>query len=206
MFIEHIDQLRCTTGHEESWLIASITKRDNRFVLEGTLGCHICHRQYPIINGVAYFGTTPADQPKRAAQGANPDDVMRIAAFLNAGERARLVLCGVWGSLAQPLSEMIPVMVSVLAPEGIVEESAQIAHVESSEGIPLARASVDGVALDQPTATPQNILSALRVLKSGGRLVAPISVTLPEGVVELARDDTFWVAEKLPGVVPLRRA
>ena len=210
MFIEHIDQLRCTTRHEESWLVASITQRDDRFVITGTLGCHICRRQYPIIDGVAYFGTTPADRRQFPIQSthdnADTDTVIRIAALLNATERSTLVLCGVWGDQARALAEMIPLTVFVMTPGVPVGESPSVSHVESAEGIPLAHASVNGVALDEATATPRNVASALHVLRPGARLVAPTSVALPEGVVELARDDSFWVAETVSNMIPLRRA
>ena len=42
-----------TTPHEASWLVVSFARRDGRFIVEGTLGCPVCHRQYPIRDGVA---------------------------------------------------------------------------------------------------------------------------------------------------------
>jgi hypothetical protein len=205
MFIEHIDQLRCTSGHEESWLVASITKREDRFVLEATLGCHICRRQYLVTDGVAYFGTTPGDHRETIAGEASADSAVRVAAFLNAAEHSTLVLAGEWGIQAHPLAAMIPMTVFVLAAGG--GDSAQVARIESSEGIPLAHASVHGVALDAATATPRNIETAVHVLRPGGRLVAPVETDVPASVTVLVRDSAYWVGERegTREFVPLRR-
>jgi threonine dehydrogenase-like Zn-dependent dehydrogenase len=60
---------------------------------------------------------------------------------------------------------------------------------------PLAARQAAAVALDAAHATPAQLAQAVRVLRPGGRLVAPAWAPLPEGVRELARDATEWVAE-----------
>jgi hypothetical protein len=73
----------------------------------------------------------------------------------------------------------------------------------------MASGSVRGVALDIHHAESPWLADAVRVLRAGGRLVAPASAPLPAGTRELARDDREWVAvaEGTPAtIIPLRRS
>jgi hypothetical protein len=203
MFIELIDQLRCTNTHEQSWLVASFTRRADRFVLDATLGCPICFREYPIIDGIAYFGTTPT--PKSPAS-ADPNIAMRAAAFLNATERATLVLAGTWATHAHAVADLLPLRIFTLDPATHIDDSDQVATISSSEGIPLTHSTIDGVALDSTTATEINVRTAIAALKPGGRLVAPAHIEPPTQVAILARDDQYWVGETEKPFVSLRRA
>jgi hypothetical protein len=60
VFIPLVDSLRCIAGHEETWLVASIERSDERDIRRGFLGCPICFAEYPIRDGIAYFGVDPA--------------------------------------------------------------------------------------------------------------------------------------------------
>jgi hypothetical protein len=204
VFIELLDQLRCTNEHEDSWLVAAFHRRDDRYILDATLGCHICFREYPLVNGVAYFGVTPDDHPRPLIR---PDEelAMRAAAFLNARERSTLVLGGAWGDQAHGVAALLPMRLFALDPVGAPDDSEQVSVIRSSQGISLAPASVDGVALDPDTATAVNLRSAVRVLRPGGRLLAPVGVPVPEGIGELARDENYWVGEAALAVIPLAR-
>ena len=111
MFIELLDLLRCINAHEETWLVASLKAISNRFVLDGTLGCPVCHAEYPIRKGVADFSR--ADQMGRQSfdnhpQGEKREELAtRVGAFLNATEPgATLVLGGSWAEAAQELSRV----------------------------------------------------------------------------------------------------
>src|SRR3954462_15554710 len=55
MFVEIVDALRCPRAHEESWLVLAAQRTEDRHVLEGTLGCPVCHATYPIHGGIAEF-------------------------------------------------------------------------------------------------------------------------------------------------------
>jgi uncharacterized protein YbaR (Trm112 family) len=205
MFIELIDRLRCTNPHDETWLVGSFTERRDRFIRVGTLGCHICQREYPIVDGVAYFGVEPGKQHDRMDAGSDSEMPMRAAALLNASEGATLVLAGSWAPYAHAVAEIVPVRIFALNPTAVIDEAELIATIESSEGIPLATRSVDGVALDDATATPAMLVSALRVLKPGGRLAAPVHVAIPDEIVHLASDDVHWVGETVRDLVSLQR-
>ncbi|MGI8510412.1 MAG: hypothetical protein ACR2MQ_13910 [Gemmatimonadaceae bacterium] len=212
MFIELIDSLRCTNDHADSWLVASIVRRDDRFVTEGELGCPICLREYPIEHGVVWFGpreqhgpsTIAADDPTMMDM-SGPEGAVRIGAFLNVAEGAAVLLGGTWARSAHALSELIPLRIFVLNSSDPIDESMTVGVVMSSEGIPLAPGMLRGVALDTATATPAALTSATKVLAPGGRLVAPADVAIPDDVAVLARDENFWVAEKRPPLISLVR-
>ncbi len=223
MFIEFIDQLRCTSDHEESWLVASFLERNERFIIRGTLGCYICSRQFPIERGIALFGDVGGHTPvntstetvlaeasgvtgeKTTATPADSDAVMRLAAFLGAAERSTFVVAGEWALSAHSLSHLFPMRIFALNPTQEIGDSEYVGILESSEGIPLSAYSVNGVALDAKTATPANLRSAVRVLRPTGRLLAPCSVEAPPGVTVIAQDNDLWVAEKTADLITLRR-
>src|SRR5689334_22428621 len=92
MFIELLDYLRCPQVHEESSLVVAARTTEGRDIMEGTLGCPVCHSEYPIIGGVARFverdrTTSPDD--------ATEDEALRLAATLDlTGPRGYAILEG----------------------------------------------------------------------------------------------------------------
>jgi len=57
MHIELVDTLRCPSPHEETWLVAAVTRFDGRDIAEGALGCPICRREFPVRFGEVDFVT-----------------------------------------------------------------------------------------------------------------------------------------------------
>jgi hypothetical protein len=209
VFIEMLDLLRCINPHEDTWLVASLKALSNRIVLDGTLGCPVCHAQYPIRGGVADFrqGDSTRPLPEHVPLSFSRDELAtRMGAFLNATEPgATLVLGGSWAEAAQEVSLMTETRVLALNPGSAVEESETVGLLRVSREIPLAAGSVLGVALDETF--PVEILgSAIKVLRPGGRIVGPSSMTPPADLAVLARDDRHWVGEKAAEMIPLRRA
>jgi hypothetical protein len=210
VFIEMLDLLRCVNSHEDTWLVASLKAISNRFVLDGTLGCPVCHAQYSIRNGVADFrqaGDLPRAVPEHFPLSFSRDELaVRMGAFLNATEPgATLVLGGSWAEAAQEVSVMTEARVLALNPGTAVEESETVGLLRVSREIPLASGSALGVALDE-TFPADIVSSAIRIVRPGGRIVGPASLDPPSGLAVLARDERHWVAEKAPETVPLRRA
>ena len=71
--------------------------------------------------------------------------------------------------------------------------------------IPLAASSVQGVAID--FSFPREILtSAIRVVRPGGRIVGPAAIEPPGDLTVIARDASYWVAEKPVEMISLRRS
>jgi uncharacterized protein YbaR (Trm112 family) len=210
VFIELIDLLRCTKPHDETWLVAAFNTVSNRFVQEGKLGCPVCSVEYWIRDGVGDFtggATLPACDAERTATGHSREELAtRAGAYLDATEAgATVVLGGLWAYAAQELSEMSGVRVLALNAPGEVEESERVGLLRVAAGIPVATGSVLGVALDAwfPEAIAE---SAVRVVRPGGRVVGPAGFAVPSGLTVLAHDDKYWVAEKPPEVIPIRRA
>jgi uncharacterized protein YbaR (Trm112 family) len=190
MFIPLVDVLRCTRPHEETWLVASIDRAEDRDILEGTLGCPSCLAEYPIHDGIVSFESSVA-RPEFLQPSEN--DVLRLAAALDLVDpRMTAVLHGSWGSCAPLIRGISPVpLLLVNPPEGIA--SGDGISIVLSSVAPIAAAAVNGVAVDARV-TDAMIGSLARSLRGGGRMVGPIALTLPESLVEIARDDELWVA------------
>lgn len=210
MFIELLDLLRCPRPHEDTWLVASFHAVNNRFVDSATLGCPICSAQYPIIDGVANFTggvTSPPCEELRAAAGHRREELAtRAGAFLDATEPgSTIVLGGVWAYAAEALAELSGVRIVALNPPAGVSETASVALVRVAAEIPLAAESARGAAVDA-WFNAGIVGAALRVVRQGGRVVGPAALPPPGELLVLAQDSDYWVAQKAPGVIPLRRA
>lgn len=204
MFTPLVDVLRCPNTHDETWLVASIDRAEERDILAGTLGCPVCLAEYPIQNGIVRFAeiTAPPLTPPRE------DDAVRLAAALDLTEpKMTAVLHGAWGAVAPIVRGVSPAQLLLInPPAGIASgDGISIVHAERA---PLAHGSVDAVAFDGD-ASEGMIASLLASLRGGGRMAGPIAVRIPEGLSELARDDAIWVAQLqtagTSGPVPLTR-
>src|SRR5438034_496530 len=199
MFIELLDLLRCINVHEETWLVASLKAISNRFVLDGTLGCPVCHAEYRIKRGIADFtqtGELARESPEVSGPSGNREEVAtRVGAFLNATEPgATLVLGGSWAEAAQELSVMTETRILALNPSKRVQESETVGLLRVSHEIPLAPASVLGVAID--ASSPSEIIwSALKVVRPRGRIVVPSAFEPPSALSVLVLDGRYSVAE-----------
>jgi uncharacterized protein YbaR (Trm112 family) len=219
MFIELVDSLRCPHPHEDSWLVASADRMDGRDIVAGVLGCPVCRRQFAITDRVADFresGSRVREAGKRMletgsgvrASGAVADQAMRLAAFLNLVDgRGYAVLCGEWMPCASALRTLSDTHLLLVNPPPGAVVGDGTSGVAIDDVLPLATASACGIALDE-SAIPVLVAAALRIVRSKGRIVAPVSIALPEGVIELARDGKVWVGERRAppsGVVGITR-
>jgi len=210
MFIELLDLLRCTRPHDDTWLVASFNTVANRFVEEAKLGCPTCSAHYWIRGGVADFSDGVAlpdcEHDRSAASHRREELATRAGAYLDVTEPgATVVLGGVWAYAAQELSEMAQVRVLALNPPSVVKESESVGLLRVASDIPLAAGSVLGVALD--AWFPAKIVeSAVKVVRPGGRVVGPSNIETPSELAVLAHDERYWVAQKSPEVIPIRRA
>ena len=190
MLIPLVDVLRCTKPHDGTWLVASIDRAEDRDILEGMLGCPTCLAEYPIHEGVVTF-ESGVTRPE--FQQPSENDVLRLAAALDLVDpRMTVVLHGSWGSCAPYLRGVAPVaLILVNPPEGIA--SGDGISIILSSTAPIAASAVNAVAVDTG-ASDAMVASLARSLRAGGRMVAPAAMTLPDNLVEIARDDDLWVA------------
>ena len=205
-----IDLLRCVNPHEETWLVASFSEVTNRMVMEGTLGCPSCSAEYEIKKGVVDFtcGRNLAERDDDRARVNHRREELgtRAGAYLDATEPgATIVLGGLWAYAAEELAQMADSRVIAVNPPREVKESERVGLVRIAERIPLAASSVHGVALDA-WFRRASVGEAVRVTKAAGRIVGPTSFAAPDDVVVLAHDDSYWVAQKMPEMIPLKRA
>jgi len=191
MFLPLVDVLRCPVAHEETWLVASIDRAEDRDIITGALGCPQCLAEYPIRDGIVHFA---ADV--RLSEYHTPDesDAMRLAAALDLSDgRMTAVLHGSWASQAPLIRGFSPAqLLLVNAPAGIATGDG-ISLVRALRA-PLASASVNAAAFDAD-ASEEMIASLIVSLRPNGRLLGPASAPVPDGLSELARDDEVWVAQ-----------
>ena len=194
MFIELVDALRCPNAHEESWLVAAATRMEFRHIVEGTLGCPVCQAQFPVRRGVVDFrraGTSTVPQP------APPDEAeaARLAAFLDLTDCTGFaVLLGGWSVHAPLVRGLVETPQIIVDPPEGTEGEPGISVIRCDGPIPIAVGSARGMAIDGHGVA--RVASAVRATRVNGRLLAPVSVPVPDGVTELARDATTWVAER----------
>lgn len=214
MLLDLVDLLRCPNDHADAPLVCVARPARDRELETATLGCPVCHAEFTVQDGVAWLGPPPDAAATHAMSSDHPAtaaDVVRLAAMLDLTTPGGTVaLTGGWAALARALAEMTACAVVVLANEARWIVPGHVSVLAGSRGIPLARASLRGIALGtEPAATLDARLgSAVAALALHGRLVAPRSCGPPGGCDEIARDDWWWVAERRerPQAVSLRRA
>ncbi len=196
MFIELVDALRCPSAHEESWLVAAATRMEFRHIVDGTMGCPVCKAQYPVRRGVVDFRRADiggAAKPQHAPP--DPTDASRLAAFLDLTDRTGFaVLLGAWSVHAPLVRGLVETPLIIVDPPDGTEGEPGISVIRCDGPIPIAAGTARGMAIDAPGVA--RVASAVRATRVKGRVLAPVSVPVPDGVTELARDAATWVAER----------
>ena len=182
---------------------------DGRFVIEGKLGCPMCSASYPIAGGVADL------RESRGAKLVNVNDTpgedadataLRVAAMLGLTRAGGVaVLSAMTSSVAGLVAELASVrVVGTNATTPSSDERENVAMVLSDERLPFASGSIDAVMLGS-VARSGEVGEAVRVLRTGGRLVVPAGTALGGNLRELARDDRYIVAESTGPLLNLSR-
>ena len=211
MFIELIDVLRCPNPHEESWLVLASRRIDGRDVMEGVLGCPVCSAEFPIVDGVVRFAVE--SRSGVLSHPSTEDEALRLAALLDlTTPRGYAIITGSLGSAAPYLRALTDVqLLLVNPPSGIGMESgvSGVTIDANWTALPLAPSSARAIALDDATTSVQLVVG-LRIVRPSGRVLAPLTLTLPDDVAELARDGRQWLAERRAsqresGIISLER-
>jgi uncharacterized protein YbaR (Trm112 family) len=206
MFVELLEKLRCPNEHEPSPLIATASLTKNRHIIEGMLGCPVCHAEFKLHEGALDLGGSCV-APMLADDALTDEKMIRLGALLGLDERGGLyVLDFISSYFAAGLLEFSPHSQFVALTCGPEMDGASAVIIGHGDGIPLAAGCARGIALD--SANPKLLRSAVQVLAPGGRLVAPVNANVPQGIAELARDDDLWVGEReaVPVLSKIRRA
>jgi uncharacterized protein YbaR (Trm112 family) len=195
VFIELTEILKCPRDHGESYLVAAPMAMDGRRIVRGAVGCPECHAEYPIVDGVVYFGpraTAPAETPAPAGPVYGADG---LAAMLNlGGPGGYAALVGRAARVGSDLLALVPGVhvVAVNPPPGVMPQ-AMLSVLECPHGLPLKTAQLRAVALGADQAGEPWLGEALRVLLPGLRLVIEDEAAAPAGVAELARGAGMFV-------------
>jgi uncharacterized protein YbaR (Trm112 family) len=204
MRVDLIELLRCPAPHESAPLVTVAHARDGDRLLEATLGCPVCGAEYAMREGIVYF----VEVAPGATRAPDQADALRLGALLGVGDAgARVGLCGALGAAASALEDLAEARCLVINGARAATPPLDQIQVDPARGVPVERATLTGLAVDVGTASL--LADATRVVRRGGRIVAPASAPVPEGCRELARDDREWVAdvvaEATTSFVSLRR-
>ncbi|MFN8571887.1 MAG: hypothetical protein U0132_07505 [Gemmatimonadaceae bacterium] len=199
MFIELVDVLRCPNTHEETWLVAAVDRLDGRYIAEGSLGCPICRAEYPIREFVAYFASPGKGMP--VPPDVDAEGVTRLAALLGLSTPGGFIaLAAGQAAFAAPLAHEFDVQCVIVDPTALATPGDGVSVLCASHA-PLSAGAMRGVVLDAGSGVSATAL--VHALRTGGRMVAPATAAVPNGIRELARDAQHWVGERVPDAGPL---
>jgi hypothetical protein len=195
VFIELTDHLRCPAAHDEAFLVLLPGPVIDRSVRSGTLGCLACGREFPIVDGVAVFGTGGATDRRTDGQAVGAE---AIVAFLGlTGPGGYVALVGDSARFAPGLPVLLPGVhfVAVNPPEEVVE-SATVSLLRSPS-LPLKTGSMRGVVLGRDYGDHRWRADAARSVLPGLRVVGQGT---PPGLSEeldlLAEAEGWWVGKR----------
>lgn len=198
MFIELAEYLQCPADHEQrTYCVVVPDVMVGRDVQTGSIGCPICEREYPIVDGEAHFGASP---PRSASEdaGLSPPDTETVHALLGlAGPGGYVVLVGAAGHLAPALAEkMQGVHVISINPPARVPSDARVSVLRDDTRIPLHDSMARGVVVGADHTSPAWLGEAVRVLLRGLRLVILRDDVTIAGVTVLAQERGLGVGMK----------
>lgn len=213
MFVELTDILRCARDHEDSWLVLAATRTVDRHVVEGTLGCPVCGAEYPVRGGMADMryghdaaeGGEPSLGIPPGAHDERQELALRLAAYSGLAEPGGTVVVG--GALSAVSSELEQLTsVRVLSVNPPAPPPPGRSALACTGRLPLAKSSIRALVLDSGAAASLDLDAAVTAVRSGGRVVLPATIPLPQGLTELASDDEWRVAERAAPTITLKRA
>jgi hypothetical protein len=195
MFIELTEYLRCPNGHEDEYLVLATGAMAGRSIRYGTLGCPVCHAEFPIIKQIARFGDAPRRDPPDGPLPL-PEDVQAVLGLESPG--GYICLVGSAGMLADSLARTMNTMhfVCVNPPKGM-EPGKTRSLLEGLTGIPLRKGICRGVILGGEYVEPSWMAEAARVVLKGQRVIV-MRETAPDtaGLEPLATGKGMWAARK----------
>jgi uncharacterized protein YbaR (Trm112 family) len=191
VFIELTDHLRCPAGHDEQFLVLIPEVMGGRDVRRGSLGCPVCHRSFPIREGVATFGHAPDTD---AAPTRLTSDAQAALAGLG-GPGGYAVLVGGAGARADLMAEAWPGIGLVLVNPPPDSPDAAFASRLIAPALPLKTGSMRTAILGPGFGNdPAWIREAARVVLVGNRVVGEGDPPTIDGLDLAANADGVWVA------------
>ena len=212
MHIELTEMLRCPELHKEEFLVLSTGEMVGRMVQLGIIGCPVCHREYPVVDGIVDFGSASGAArvpPAKAAEAGAPaglsgghphaTDAATLQALLDLGGPGGIVvLVGSAARHAQGLAALMAGIhfVGINAPADL-EELPVLSLLHCSHSVPLRGAVARAVVIGAESAAAPWLSEGNRVLLPGRRYVLEsTTVPLPIGIAHLAAGNGVVVGEK----------
>lgn len=195
MFIELAEFLRCPEGHEpDPYLVLVRDEMVGRHVVQGSVACPTCRREYPIADGAAEFGGARPVPPTVVEL---PDAEVIQALLGLGGPGGYVVLVGSAAALATGLAERMGGIHFVgVNPAADLEPAPVLSVLRHPSVLPLKTSMARGVVVGGELGGAW-LAESERVLLRGLRLVVlREQVTDAPGVSELAVGKGMWVGEK----------
>ncbi|HET8634705.1 MAG TPA: Trm112 family protein [Gemmatimonadales bacterium] len=191
MFIELTDHLRCPAAHDEQFLVLIPEVMEGRDVRRGSLGCPVCHRSFPIRDGVTTFGRAPTTD---AAPTRLTSDAQAALAGLG-GPGGYAVLVGGAAARADLVAQELPGIGLVLVNPPAGAPDAAFASRLMAPSLPLKSGSMRTAILGPGFGNdPAWIREAARVVLVGNRVVGEGDPPSVDGLDLAANADGVWVA------------
>jgi len=153
----------------------------------------MCRAEFVIKDGVARFDAPPSFT---VFEIPDAEVATRLAALLELTDaRGFALLCGRWAVHAGMISQMTDTPL-VLVNHSIAAPAHAAAGAVRARVVPFAESSARALALDESSSSGI-VVTGVRAVKPGGRVLGPITIAVPAGVTELVRDDRVWVGEKI---------
>lgn len=193
MFIELTDRLRCPVEHAESYLVLIPDTMQGRDVVHGTLGCPVCHAEYPIVDGIVRMAPAEPPPPSVGLPATHPD-AGAILAFLGIeGPGGYLAVVGDAERYATALSQLLPGVHLVVVNPPEVAASAELSVVRSARS-PFKAHGLRGAVLGVPEANdPRWQEEMIRAVLPGLRVTGRGPEPAVRGFELLGAADGWWV-------------
>lgn len=199
-----LDALRCPRDHEESWLVAMVTRANGATLVDADLACPVCGAEFGVRNSHADFGSA-----SRVASDGKPE-ATRVAALLGALPGATpVLLTGRYTRAGAAIAELVDVpQVWLDAPADADANVPVLSRLYGADRLPLGVETLAAAAIDAVHGNSHLLMSITRALRVGGRVLSAATIDRPADLREVARDDQEWVAEtttRASGLIELRR-
>lgn len=194
MFIELTDHLRCPASHEEQYLVLMPDEMEGRSVLSGSLGCPVCHRSFPIEQGIATFGRAPGIAPTPTR--LDPDAQAALAGL--GGPGGYLVLVGGAARHADQIAGQLPGIALVLVNPPADTPPVMLGSLLVAPRLPLKTGSMRAAILGPGFGSdPAWVEEAARVVLPGNRVVGEGEAPDHADLELAASADGCWVATRV---------
>ena len=190
MYIELTDHLRCPEDHEESFLVLLPDRVEDRSVRAGQLGCPVCGRTFPLVDGVLDVGGAP-DLSEHDA-GPGPDAVTALVGL--GGPGGYLVVVGGPGRDWRELAERNRgVGIVLVNPPAEVRDEPGVSVLRGGV-LPLKSRTMRGAVLGGGYGGDAGwIGEAARVVLPGLRVVGQGPDPAPDRIELMASAGGVWV-------------